>query len=59
MQAVAAGEPVAPVNLRQGDLLLDLRDDFNAMLKTLEEKGVVVLKRPEEAVADETVETAS
>lgn len=46
MQAVAAGEPVALVRLRQGDLLLDFQDDFNRMLKTLEEKGLVLLEAP-------------
>ena len=41
---MAAGEPVALVQLRQGDLLLDFKDDFNAMLKHLQQQGYVVLK---------------
>ena len=46
VQAMAAGEPVALVHLRKGDLLLDFQDDFNAMLKHLEQQGYVLLKAP-------------
>ncbi len=44
MQAVAAGEEVALIRLREGDLLLEMKDDFNEMLRALEERGAVTLK---------------
>src|SRR5262249_52083778 len=59
IQAIAAGEPVALVQLRRGDLLGEFKDNFNAMLKTLEEKGLILLKDPEKAVNAETAEVAS
>src|SRR5262249_49137409 len=43
IQAVAKGEPVRLVRLREGDLLTDLRDDFNEMLETLQRRGVPVI----------------
>jgi hypothetical protein len=46
IQAIAAGEPVALVNLRKGDQLMDFKDDFNLMLKALEQKGLIVLQAP-------------
>jgi hypothetical protein len=44
MQSVAQGEAVRPIKLREGDYLNDLRDDFNAMLLALQQRGVAVLK---------------
>jgi methyl-accepting chemotaxis protein len=44
MQTIAAGEAVPPLRLREGDLLLDMRDDFNRMLESLQKRGVEVLK---------------
>jgi hypothetical protein len=44
VQAIAAGEPVTLIRLRKGDLLGDFADDFNVMLKRLEENGSIVLK---------------
>ena len=35
LQQLAAGQPVQPVRFREGDYLLELRDDFNAMLNAL------------------------
>src|SRR5882672_5052957 len=35
-QAIAKGEPVRPIKLREGDFLADLRDDFNKMLEELQ-----------------------
>src|SRR5262249_59879683 len=32
IQALAAGEPVRPIKLRDTDLLTEMRDDFNKML---------------------------
>jgi hypothetical protein len=47
IQAMAAGESVSPIQLRKGDYLMDLKDDFNAMLQQLEQQGYVLVKRPE------------
>jgi hypothetical protein len=44
MQSIARGEAVAPIKLRPGDYLNDLRDDFNQMLEALQRRGVPVLK---------------
>jgi len=44
IKAVASGEEVALVCLRKGDYLLEMKDDFNEMLKALEQRGAVVLK---------------
>jgi hypothetical protein len=44
VQAIANDEPVEMVRLRKGDFLMDFRDDFNEMLKLLEQKGYVVIK---------------
>jgi methyl-accepting chemotaxis protein len=44
MQAIAEGEAVRPIKLREGDHLTELRDDFNAMLEALQKQGVNVLK---------------
>jgi hypothetical protein len=49
VRAIAAGEPVALVQLRKGDLLPDFRDDFNAMLRSLEQRGLILLQTPESA----------
>jgi hypothetical protein len=43
MQAVAAGEAVRPIKLRQGDFLTEMQDDFNTMLDALQRQGVPVL----------------
>jgi methyl-accepting chemotaxis protein len=44
MQAIADGEAVRPIKLRDGDYLTDLRDDFNRMLEQLQKEGLPVLK---------------
>lgn len=49
IQAIAAGEPVSLVRLRKGDFLLEFRDDFNRMLETLEQKGLVVVHNEKDA----------
>jgi hypothetical protein len=46
MQAIAEGDPVRTIQLRQGDYLTDLRDDFNQMLAALQERGAVVIEPP-------------
>jgi methyl-accepting chemotaxis protein len=43
MRDLAAGDPVRPIKLRQGDYLGEMRDDFNAMLDELQKRGVQVL----------------
>jgi nitrogen fixation/metabolism regulation signal transduction histidine kinase len=57
LQAIAAGEPVELVQLRKGDLLQDFKEDFNTMLKHLEQKGAIVLKTPEAVAKAETPQT--
>ncbi len=47
IQDVAAGEPVRPIRLRQGDYLGEMRDEFNQMLATLQRQGLVVLEPAE------------
>ena len=42
--ALADGEAVRPIRLREGDFLNDMRDEFNRMLETLQRQGVPVLK---------------
>src|SRR6516225_7944776 len=44
MQAIADGESVRPIKLRDGDYLTELRDDFNKMLDELQRRGVEVIK---------------
>jgi nitrogen fixation/metabolism regulation signal transduction histidine kinase len=41
MRAVAAGEGLKPITLRQNDLLQELKDEFNAMVRALEQRGAV------------------
>ena len=47
IKAITAGEVVEPIRLRDGDYLLEMRDDFNEMLMALERRGAVALKAPE------------
>ena len=44
VKAVTAGDEVALVTLRDGDYLLELRDDLNEMLRALEQRGAVTFK---------------
>jgi hypothetical protein len=44
IQAVAAGEPVDLVRLRQGDYFQEVMDDVNDMLIALERQGAVTIK---------------
>jgi hypothetical protein len=46
IQAMAAGEEVSLVKLRKDDLLMEFKDDFNAMLQYLEQQGYVLLQAP-------------
>jgi hypothetical protein len=43
LQALADGEAVRPIRLREGDLLTETRDDFNRMLETLQRRGYPAL----------------
>jgi hypothetical protein len=43
MEAITRGEAVRPIKLREGDFLIELRDDFNKMLEALQKQGVAVL----------------
>lgn len=58
IQAIAAGESVEPIKLRNGDLLKEFQDDFNAMLRYLEQQGYVLLNAPERAVDDGAAQPA-
>src|ERR1043166_5133612 len=44
IQAIAAGEEVELVHLRNGDYLQELKNDFNDMLVSLEQRGAITLK---------------
>lgn len=44
LKAVAAGEPVRLVKLRQDDFLTEMRDEFNEMLEALQRRGLHVIK---------------
>jgi methyl-accepting chemotaxis protein len=44
IRAIAGGEAVHPIKLRDGDYLTDLRDDFNKMLQELQRRGIEVIK---------------
>jgi HAMP domain-containing protein len=52
-QDLAAGEPVRPVKLRDGDYLVEMRDEFNRMLEELQKRGVPVIK-PADALEQDT-----
>ena len=54
MQAIADGEAVRPIKLRDGDYLTDLRDDFNKMLEELQKHGVPVIKPVDPAKEQDT-----
>jgi hypothetical protein len=49
IQAVKSGEEVELIILRKGDMLGEMRDDLNEMLKALECRGAVVIKSSEAA----------
>jgi hypothetical protein len=53
LQALASGEPVRPIKLRQGDYLVDMQDDINKLLESLQQRGIPALKpaTPEDADA--------
>jgi hypothetical protein len=51
-QAVRDGEAVNLVKLRDGDYLLEFRDEFNEMLKALEERGAITINTPASKGAD-------
>jgi hypothetical protein len=52
MQAIAAGEAVRPIKLREDDYPVEMRDDFNRMLEELQKRGVPILK-PADPAGDE------
>jgi len=53
MRAIADGDSVSLVRLRKGDFLLGMEEDFNAMLKALEQRGLVVVTPAGEKVSPE------
>lgn len=54
MQAIADGESVRPIKLRDGDYLTELRDDFNYMLEELQKRGVLVIKPADPSKVEDT-----
>jgi hypothetical protein len=44
IRAVASGDEVELVRLRQGDFLREMKEEFNEMLQALEQRGAVVVK---------------
>jgi methyl-accepting chemotaxis protein len=58
MQDITEGQLVRPIKLRQGDHLLEMRDDFNAMLESLQRRGVPVLK-PADPASEELPQRTS
>ena len=59
-QAIRDGEPVGLVKLRKGDFLLEFRDEFNDMLRALEQRGALTLDTAEDKSAtSEHAETAA
>lgn len=58
MQAIAGGEAVRPIKLREGDYLEEMRDDFNKMLEELQKHGVPVIKPVDPAGEDSQKKTA-
>lgn len=48
MQSVTANEKVRPIRLRKDDFLIDMQDEFNAMLEAVEQRGGVRLEQPAE-----------
>ena len=50
IQAVTAGEDIRLVNLRKNDQLQEMKDDLNAMLRALEQRGAITIRG---AVPDE------
>ena len=48
LRALADGKQVKPIKFRDGDYLSEVRDDFNAMLDTLQRRGANVLEAPAE-----------
>jgi methyl-accepting chemotaxis protein len=52
MRALAAGEMVRVVKLRQADFLTEMQDDFNGMLEAFQRRGVPVLEPLDAAGAD-------
>lgn len=53
-QAIANGEAVRPIKLREGDYLDEFRDEFNRMLESLQRRGVPVLRADVPAENDKT-----
>jgi hypothetical protein len=41
LQAIAEGKPVSTFQLRKGDFLVELKDDLNAVITALHERGVL------------------
>lgn len=54
LQQIAADEPVRRIQLRQGDELVEMQDDFNAMLEVLVRRQAIQLSDGNEQTKIET-----
>lgn len=53
MQGIAAGEPLRPIKLRQGDFWKSAADDFNAMIRRIEADKLLAAQCRDESESDE------
>lgn len=58
INALAAGEELTLITLRKGDHLQELKDEFNEMLRALEQRGAVVIQSPEARKAEKQTASA-
>lgn len=45
VRAITEGQPVELIRLRKGDYLTEMRDELNAMIEMLEQRGVIEIKQ--------------
>lgn len=50
---IADGNAVRPIKLRDGDYLIEMRDEFNRMLEELQKRGIEVIKPTDPAKEDD------
>jgi hypothetical protein len=54
IQAITAGEPVDLIELRNHDLLTEMRDELNAMIEALNNRGAITINHGESPTRAET-----
>jgi hypothetical protein len=52
VRALAESEPTRPIHLRDGDFLVELKDDLNALIAVLEQRGLVAPAGPHESAGE-------